>query len=116
MYNLSKYFFLFLLKVFSYSSITVFWLISLRDTRQIKVILRDFVEIHYIGAFLVVAIINSAFQELQWFGRSVVDLVPKKRKKNIAMGVVLVSKILTSYPSAPPWVKASYVWWFSTKK
>lgn len=34
-------------------------------------ILRDFVEFHCFGAFLVVATVDSSFQELEWFGNSV---------------------------------------------
>ena len=40
-----------------------------------KFILRGFVELHCLGAFLVDATDDSGFQ---WFGNSVVDLVPIK--------------------------------------
>ena len=37
-------------------------------------ILWEFVKLHYLSAFLVVATVVSGFQELQWFGNSVVGL------------------------------------------
>ena len=45
----------------------------------LKLILRDLVELHCLGAFLVVATVDSSFQELQWFGNSVAGLDPIKK-------------------------------------
>ena len=46
-----------------------------------KSILWDCVELHCLGAFLVVATVDSVFQEwsgVEWFGKSTAGLVPKK--------------------------------------
>ena len=37
------------------------------ESKTVKFILRDFVELHSLGAFLVVATVDFGFQELQWF-------------------------------------------------
>ena len=45
----------------------------------VKFILRDFVDLHCLGAFLVVATDDFGFQELQWFGKNEVDLVNSRK-------------------------------------
>ena len=37
----------------------------------VKFSLRNFVELYGVGAFLVVATVDSGFHDLQWFGNSV---------------------------------------------
>ena len=43
-------------------------------SKTVKFILRDFDELHCLGVFLVIATVDSGFQELQWFGNSAVGL------------------------------------------
>ena len=50
-------------------------------SKTVKFILRDFVGLHCLVICLVVATVDSGFQEFQWFEDSAADLVPIKKKK-----------------------------------
>ena len=47
---------------------------SRNEVLTVILIIRDFVELHCLGAFLVVATVDSAFQVLEWFGYKVARL------------------------------------------
>ena len=66
----------------------------------VKFIFRDFVELHCLDAFLVVATVDYGFQELQWLGNSVVGLFHTATASHYAaVCVAMDPRVLCRYVS-----------------
>ena len=63
---------------FSYSSTFLFlYYFGCRGSKTVKFILRNFIELHYLGALLVVTTVDSGFQKLQKIRKRGAKLSPK---------------------------------------